>query len=347
MSAPCPAPSGPALDSGPALGPDRVTIFGYGSLMDASSALRTMPAARNFRRGVLRGFHRRYSLVSVSGIRSGNADLNTLEVAALAIRSGVGRGGRGCRGCRNSEGCCGGCGGCKEAEDEGAETAAEEMVLGVLFDIPCAQLGPYLEREHRYRPMQVSVQEWGGVGGVGARHGGQDQGSRGGDSSASSSSSGGSAHSHSTYTTAWAVVEQTDEAYKTSLHTDTTQAHLEYQRRVGQFYSGRLWGREDILPMAPYMVSVLYAAYKIGDSEWLQNNLDALLADGRSLRGYLRGRLRAEEAEVGGTGRPFCALLDRAAGGAAATLADDRQLRLSQVVLGEGERGGSQCLSKL
>ena len=98
------------------------TIFGYGSLMDIQSCQRTLPNACSFRQGMLPDYCRKYNLVSISGIRSGKANLNTKEMAALSIGP-----------------------------------AAGKCVLGCLFEIPSSELASYLHREHRYRAVQLPV----------------------------------------------------------------------------------------------------------------------------------------------------------------------------------------------
>lgn len=99
-----------------------VTIFGYGSLMDISSAVKTVPSARNLREARLDGYTRMYNLVSIGGIKSGNANQDTKEMAALAISKRPGA-----------------------------------YVLGCLFEIDAAELDGYLLREHRYKVCEVEV----------------------------------------------------------------------------------------------------------------------------------------------------------------------------------------------
>lgn len=72
-----------------------------------------------------------------------------------------------------------------------------------------------------------------------------------------------------------------------------TEGDVEWEMRVGQYYQGVLWGREDILPMSEYMIDTLIAAYELGGLKWFDNMLDAtLLADKiTSLRTYLLKRL--------------------------------------------------------
>ena len=99
-----------------------VSIFGYGSLMNAASTFSTLPSATNFRAGVLSDYTRTFNLVSISGIRSGSANFETNELAALAIR-----------------------------HKEGS------TVKGCVFDIPQDELEAYFEREHRYKRLEVLV----------------------------------------------------------------------------------------------------------------------------------------------------------------------------------------------
>jgi len=101
-----------------------ISIFGYGSLMDRASALQTMPTAKNFYPAVLQNFERIYSLTSIAGIRDGSSNLESKEMAALAIQPSQ----------------------CEHAQ-----------VLGCIFEIPESELGAYLERENRYMPMEVGV----------------------------------------------------------------------------------------------------------------------------------------------------------------------------------------------
>ena len=200
-----------------------ITIFGYGSLMSTTSAKRTMPSATNFRPGILSDFSRSYNLVSISGIRSGTANLATNEVAALSIAASF-----------------------------------KHRVCGVLFEIPLEDLSPYLEREHRYKAMQVPVLDC----------------------------------DTDCIVTAWTVLEQTDEEYRDSMKGGAD----EWESRVGQYYSGQLWGRHDIFPMRKYMVNALMAAFELGGLEWLDNMLDHTTTRGMdnrkcTLREYLIARL--------------------------------------------------------
>jgi cation transport regulator ChaC len=116
------------------------TIFGYGSLMTYSSVLKTMPSAKNHRRAVtlppLReadgreawGFERAFTLVSISGIKSGSANFETMEVSALALR-------------------------------KAPSTRPGSEVQGVVFEIPESEWEPYKEREHRYKFLEIDVKD--------------------------------------------------------------------------------------------------------------------------------------------------------------------------------------------
>jgi hypothetical protein len=86
-----------------------------------------MPKAINFRKGCLEGYRRTYSLVSVGGIRSGSANFDTKEMAALAIQQ------------------------CPSSSDR---------VFGILFDVPTDEVPGYIEREHRYKPVYVQIYDY-------------------------------------------------------------------------------------------------------------------------------------------------------------------------------------------
>lgn len=106
--------------------PVRETIFGYGSLMDQKSTIRTMPSAKNFRPARLFNYRRVFNLVSIGGIQRGEACLETNEVAALAISPAL---------------------------------SSSSFVDGILFDIPQDELSGYFEREHRYKRIEVSARD--------------------------------------------------------------------------------------------------------------------------------------------------------------------------------------------
>lgn len=88
--------------------------------MNQASTIRTMPSATNLRTGILQDYQRLFNLVSIAGIKTGSANWETLEVAALAIRNSPG-----------------------------------SIVNGCLFDIPTSELDSYFEREHRYKRLSV------------------------------------------------------------------------------------------------------------------------------------------------------------------------------------------------
>ena len=62
-------------------------IIGYGSLMDPTSATTTMPSLTCHSAGYVVGFRRCFNLVSIGGIRRGEVDFTTNEVAAVAAHS--------------------------------------------------------------------------------------------------------------------------------------------------------------------------------------------------------------------------------------------------------------------
>ena len=237
-----------------------ISIFGYGSLMNVVSAKRTMPNATNFRPGELCGYTRCYNLVSISGIKSGLVNLDTKEMAALSIRK-----------VDNST----------VIDDETNDISPR--VSGIIFDIPEDESIPYFEREHRYKPVQINVTE---------------------------------SESHRVINV-WSIIEQTDAEYKTSILNSVSQqlitppesenssgqclnneelvifAQTEYNNRVGQYYQGQLWGRNDIYPMPKYCISCLLAAFDLGGVDYVVNMLEhTLLADGHtSLHVYLKDKV--------------------------------------------------------
>lgn len=79
----------------------------------------------------------------------------------------------------------------------------------------------------------------------------------------------------------------------------------EYQRRVGQFYSGALW-RDDILPFPRYLAFCLQAASSQGEAV-LDNFLDSsYLADGMtSIRHYLKSAPALADWHVMDTGYSY------------------------------------------
>lgn len=191
-----------------------LTLFGYGSLLDFNSVLSTLPSATSFRKAALIGYRRHYNLVSVGAIIHGSCNLETLEVAALSIRP-----------------------------DSGS------LVLGSIFEINSDEFIPYLEREHRYKAVQVdSIYD-----------------------------------SKGTKLQAWTVIEQTDDEYRRGMDAE------EYHSRVGKYYNGELWGRKDIFPLRSYMINSLLASYRLGGDEYLCNMLDqTYLADqSTTLREYI------------------------------------------------------------
>ena len=183
---------------------DYVTIFGYGSLMCPDSSRSTMSDAINFRRGALVGYQREFSLVSISGIRSGVADQDTLEIAALSVRpvNNVD-----CKAIQNSDKC---------------TPSSSGRVLGVLFDIPSTQLLPYLEREHRYQVLQVEVHDWGDGAAAEEK-----------EELVQSAEDDKVQCQNTKLVHAWTVVSQTDEHYKIKCGSPE-----EYHQRAGQYYSG-------------------------------------------------------------------------------------------------------------
>lgn len=63
----------------------KTTIFGYGSLLNAASTALTCATSSNRRIGVLHGYQRVFSLVSISALRADPTSIDSLQIAALAI----------------------------------------------------------------------------------------------------------------------------------------------------------------------------------------------------------------------------------------------------------------------
>eukprot|EP01060_Flectonema_neradi_P038729 TRINITY_DN8230_c0_g1_i1.p2 TRINITY_DN8230_c0_g1~~TRINITY_DN8230_c0_g1_i1.p2 ORF type:complete len:250 (+),score=47.90 TRINITY_DN8230_c0_g1_i1:52-801(+) len=98
-------------------------IVGIGSLLSKASAERSFPVY-NFRKARLHGWKRIFNLVGVHSIRTGRANLETLEVAALAA-----------------------------AED------SNSSILVSLFEVPVDEMSQYYIREQRYVHRKVIVTE--------------------------------------------------------------------------------------------------------------------------------------------------------------------------------------------
>ena len=255
----------------------RCSIFGYGSLMSYESVLSTMPSATNFRPATLYGYERIFNLVSIGGIKTGKANWETMEVAALALRKSASK--------------------CSSLRSE------KSYVHGCIFDIPIDELLPYFEREHRYLPVEVTVVCYNYY---------DKEASVNNDNFLSLDRITG----NDTYlTTCWTVIEQTDEDYLSSMCQlkpipMSSSFHQQYQQlsdenqlisipkyetreeewnsRVGQYYSGKVWGRKDILPMRSYLKSCILASYELKQHEWLFNFLNAVIAnESLSIRDYV------------------------------------------------------------
>jgi len=156
----------------------------------------------------------------------------------------------------------------------------DAIVRGCIFEIPQNELPALQEREHRYKLVQLHIMD----------HSKPEQGT----------------------TQCYAVVEQSNEAYRGSMTAE------EYQARVGNIYPliptagfaaaacGELWGRLDIKPLRAYLVMCLQAAIAVDASvhahsldlsdsvsagvptDFAANFLDqGYLADGTSVREYM------------------------------------------------------------
>lgn len=182
--------------------------------MDKASAGRTMHCY-NFRPAILNAYQRSSRLVSISGIRSGKANMETLEIAAMSI-----------------------------------DPCSSSSTYGCLFEISEEDLAPYIEREHRYTIKKVNV--------IDAENGSP--------------------------CSAYTVVSRTDEDYLMSME----GGEKEMEERVGQYYKGALWARDDIFPLRDYTNNVIKAAHRLGGDRWMLNVLDeSFLSDRKTtLREY-------------------------------------------------------------
>jgi cation transport regulator ChaC len=135
---------------------------------------------------------------------------------------------------------------------------AGSRVLGCLFEIDEDELDAYFEREHRYKRQQVQV---------------------------AIRSENAKESNAVAYQTCWTVCGQTDEEYRSKIASEE-----EWHRRIGQYYSGSLWERRDILPMKQYLLDIVLATWNFKGTEWLINFLDdCMLADGTtSIRSHLQ-----------------------------------------------------------
>lgn len=95
--------------------------------MSPQSAMKSM-TIENFRGGILFDYTRSSNLVSISSIKSGTANMETLECAALSI-----------------------------APSPSSSLYSRTSVCGCLFDIIEDDLDPYVQREHRYAVEKVNV----------------------------------------------------------------------------------------------------------------------------------------------------------------------------------------------
>jgi len=104
--------------------PSMVTICGYGSLLSETSARRTTPSIKNFRKAKIKGYKRVFNIVAISLIISGQSNLETKEVAAVC-----------------------------------AVPSSDHFLFVTLFDIPFEELNSLHEREHRFNIIEVDAEE--------------------------------------------------------------------------------------------------------------------------------------------------------------------------------------------
>ena len=193
-----------------------IKVFGYGSLMSQLSARSTMPSLQWFMPAILHEHKRTFSLVSISGLIRGGANQETLEMAALGINP-----------------------------------SPTHNVYGCAFDISAAEMAAYVEREHRYRLVDIHVNIEGML--------------------------------HPAVTV---VPYASNEEYRAAKFADD---EVGWHERVGQHYSGPLFDRRDVWPMRAYLRDCLAAAASLGGRAWLVNFLDeSFCSDGAtSIRSYI------------------------------------------------------------
>ena len=107
---------------------DRITIFGYGSLLSVWSCRRTCPSVSDHRLAVLPGWQRVFSLVSASQLRNGNADAVLRQLAAVAVAPAF-------------------------------QTESPPFTVGALFSINRDEFAALCKREHRYEIKKLECYE--------------------------------------------------------------------------------------------------------------------------------------------------------------------------------------------
>ena len=93
-------------------------------MLSESSAKRTCPNLTNFRVASIKGWERIFSLVSVSQLKNGNANVEENQIAALAVRK---------------------------------STNPSSLCIGTLFDIEEKDLLELTRREHRYNMTEIQA----------------------------------------------------------------------------------------------------------------------------------------------------------------------------------------------
>jgi hypothetical protein len=88
--------------------------------------------------------------------------------------------------------------------------------------------------------------------------------------------------SHVSSTSFPLFLNATDEQYRASMSAE------EWETRIGQYHSGNLWDRKDIFPMRAYLKSCITSSFSLGGKVWLESMLDSKIADGRTVREYVR-----------------------------------------------------------
>eukprot|EP01080_Neovahlkampfia_damariscottae_P006697 gene6697-10862_t len=95
---------------------EEITIIGVGSLLSTTSAKRTFPELKNFRKGKIQGYKRCFNLVGISALLKGFSNLDTNEITSLsAIKSDP-----------------------------------NDVMFVTIFEIKAHNYNSFCEREHRY-----------------------------------------------------------------------------------------------------------------------------------------------------------------------------------------------------
>ena len=182
-----------------------IKIAGYGSLVSKASALETVPTLKNFKLGYVQGYKRIFNKVGIVFFRRGYVKADDKDLSSCATR-----------------------------------VSPEHKIRVCTFDCPENDFQELYEREHRFRWIEVQVQN--------------DDG---------------------TTEVARMCTENTDENYRLN----KCVLPSTYQEYVGQYYSGRIW-RDDILPNRRYLAFCINAFAALGEQDREGFLASTFLSDG-------------------------------------------------------------------